>query len=148
MKKGFDFIGNAAVTLCHDGQGKYLLGLRSDQCRDEHNRWDLIGSGGIEFGDTIEETVRKEVKEECGADVIHIEYLGFREVFREQSGTQTHWIQYDYLVQIDSQQVRITEPDKCLELRWCQIDEFPEPLHSQFPVFLAKYKNKLTWIFT
>ena len=62
MVKGVDYIGNAAVTLCHDGDDKYLLGLRSDKCRDEHNRWDPSGSGGIEFGDTIEETIHKEVK--------------------------------------------------------------------------------------
>ena len=143
MKKGVDYIGNAAVTFCHDGNGKYLLGLRSDKCRDEHNKWDPIGSGGIEFGDTIEETIRKEVKEECGADVLGIEFLGTREVFREHDGKKTHWIQFDYKVHIDSTQVKIMEPDKCLELRWCKIDEIPEPRHSQFPVFLAKYKDKL-----
>ncbi|MFT7507055.1 MAG: 8-oxo-dGTP diphosphatase [Acidimicrobiales bacterium] len=143
MIKGLDYIGNAAVTLCHDGQGRYLLGLRSDKCRDEHNRWDPIGSGGIEFGDSIDETIRKEVKEECGADVLHIEFIGTREVFREHEGKKTHWIQFDHLVQINPEQVRITEPDKCLDLRWCTIDEFPEPMHSQFPFFIEKYKDKL-----
>ena len=143
MKKGYDYIGQAAVTMCHDGNGKYLLGLRSDKCRDEHLRWDPIGSGGIEFGDTIEETIHKEVKEECNADVLKIERLGVREVFREIDGKQSHWIQHDFKVQIDPSQVKINEPDKCLELRWCTIDEIPEPRHSQFPIFLEMYKDKL-----
>ncbi len=143
MIKGIDYIGNAVVTLCHDGEGKYLLGLRSDMCRDEHGKWDPIGSGGIEFGDSIEETIRKEVKEECGADVINFEFLGTREVFRKHEENPTHWIQFDYRVQINPEQVRITEPDKCLELQWCDIDKIPEPMHSQFPVFLEKYKDKL-----
>jgi len=101
MRKGFDYIGQAAVTLCHDGNGKYLVGLRSENCRDEHLRWDPIGSGAIEFGDTIVETIHKEVKEECNADVLTIEKLGVREVFREIDGRKTHWIQHDFLVEID-----------------------------------------------
>lgn len=145
MQKGIDHIGNAAVTLCHDGNGRYLLGLRSEQCRDEQNRWDLIGSGGIEFGDTIEDTIKREVKEECGADVIAVEFLGTREVFREHEGKMTHWIQFDHRVEIDPSRVYITEPDKCLDLQWFRLDEFPrsDKMHSQFPVFLEKYKDKL-----
>jgi 8-oxo-dGTP pyrophosphatase MutT (NUDIX family) len=143
MKIGFDYIGNAAVTLCHDGKGKYLVGLRSENCRDEKCTWDPISSGAIEFGQTIEETIYREVKEECNAKVINIEKLGVREVFREVEGQQTHWIQHDFLVEIDPTEIRINEPDKCLELRWCALDEIPEPRHSQFPVFLHKYKDKL-----
>ena len=145
MIHGVDYIGNAAVTLCHDGNGKYLLGLRSDACRDEHNKWDPIGSGGIEFGDTIEATIRREVKEECGAAVLDIEFLGTREVFRSHNNQATHWIQFDHLVLIDPSAVYITEPEKCLELRWCALSDFPPvaDMHSQFPIFLEKYKDKL-----
>ncbi len=145
MIKGIDYIGNAAVTLCHDGKGRYLLGLRSEKCRDEHNKWDPIGSGGIEFGDTIEETIKREVKEECGADVLEVEFLGTREVFRELGGKQTHWIQFDHKVLIDPDQVYITEPEKCLDLQWFALEDFPEvdKMHSQFPIFLEKYKDKL-----
>lgn len=143
MKKGIDYVGNAAVTICHDGQGNYLLGFRSGKCRDEHFTWDPIGSGGIEFGSSIEETIYREVKEECNADVIKIEFLGVREVFREHEGKKTHWIQFDHKVQINPEQIKINEPDKCLELKWFTLDTLPNPLHSQFPTFLAKYKDKL-----
>lgn len=129
--------------MCHDGQGNYLLGLRSDKCRDEHGRWDPTGSGGLEFGELLEEALRREVKEECGADVKKIEFLGNREVFRNQDGIDSHYVTFDYRVEINRDQVVNTEPEKCLELRWCKIGEFPEPLHSQFPHFLDKYKDKL-----
>ena len=143
MQKGFDYIGQAATTLCHDGNGRYLLGRRSDKCRDEHFTWDPIGSGAIEFGDTIIETIHKEVKEECNADVVAIEFLGVREAFRTHNGVPTHWIQFDHKVQIDPTQVQINEPEKCLELEWFPLDQFPEPLHSQFPHFLSKYRHLL-----
>ncbi|MCD5381920.1 MAG: NUDIX domain-containing protein [Candidatus Pacebacteria bacterium] len=143
MQQGYDYIGNAVTTFCHDGNGRCLLGLRSDKCRDEHGRWDPIGSGGIEVGDTIEDTVHREVKEECGSEVVAMEFLGHREVFREQNGTKTHWIQFDFKVQVNPDQVRIMEPEKCLALEWYTLDALPEPMHSQFPTFLEKYKDKL-----
>lgn len=143
MKKGFDYIGSAVITLCHDGEGKYLLELRSDKCRDEHFCWSNVGSGGIKFGETIEEAIHREVKEECNASVLKIEKLGFREVFRDIEGKKSHWIQHDYKVLVNPDEVKINEPDKCLELRWFKLEEFPEELHSQFPTFLEKYKDKL-----
>ncbi|MFT7644817.1 MAG: 8-oxo-dGTP diphosphatase [Candidatus Paceibacteria bacterium] len=143
MKKGFNYIGSGVTTICHDGKGKYLLELRSDKCRDEHFCWSPVGSGGIKFAETIEQSIRREVKEECNAEVLKIEILGIREVFREIEGKPTHWILHDFKVQIDPVEVNINEPEKCLELKWFALDEFPEPRHSQFPIFFEKYKDKL-----
>lgn len=143
MEKGFDHIGLGATTICHDGKGKYLLELRSDKCRDEHNCWSPVGSGGIKFGETIEEAIHREVKEECNAVVLKIEKLGIREVFRDIDGKKSHWIQHDYKVLIDPSEVKINEPEKCLELKWFKLEDFPEPQHSQFPLFLEKYRDKL-----
>lgn len=143
MIRGIDHIAITAVTLCHDGRGNYLLGQRSEQCRDEHNRWDLIGSGGVEFGEKIEDALRREVQEEVGADVKRIEYLGFREVLRKQQGRLVHWIAFDYKVEVDREKVINAEPEKCLELGWFKIDEFPEPMHSQWQKFLEQHKDKI-----
>ncbi len=143
MQEGFDYIGSGVTTMCHDGNGKYLLEHRSDKCRDEHFTWSPVGSGGIKFGETIEQAIYREVREECNAEVVKIESLGIREVFREQDGKTTHWIQHDFKVQIDPANIKINEPDKCLELKWFALEDFPEPLHSQFPYFLGQYKDKL-----
>ena len=143
MQKGFDYIGVAVVGMCHDGNGKYLISRRGLGCRDEHGAWEPAGCGGVEHGESLEDAVRREVKEECGAIVLDIEFIGFREVFREIDGKKSHYIAFDFKVGIDTNEVRITEPDKCVELRWCAIDEIPEPLHSQFPFFLEKYKDVL-----
>ncbi len=143
MKKGVDFPGISVVAICHDGGGRYLLELRSDKCRDEHGRWSNVGGGGLEAHESLEDAVRREIKEECGADAKEIEPLGYREVFREVGGVKSHWIAFDFKVQIEPSQVSITEPELCLEHRWSKLGEFPEPLHSQFPYFLEKYKDKL-----
>jgi len=72
-----------------------------------------------------------------------MEYLGWYETMREHEGKQTHWVQFMYKVLIDPKQVYITEPEKCLEQRWCTIDNIPEPRHSQFPRFLEAFGDKL-----
>lgn len=143
MKKGFDYIGVSAITICHDGAGKYLMSLRGPECRDEQGTWEPAGGGGVERAESIEDTVRREVFEECGAIATDIEYMGFREVFREIDGEKSHFIAFDFKAKIDPSHVHITEPDKCLEQRWCTIDEIPTPQHSEFPIFLEKYKDRL-----
>jgi len=144
MKKGIDYTGVSVVCLCHDGAGNYLVEQRSDKCRDEHFRWSPVGSGAIERHEKIEDAVRREVKEECGADIISCEFIGFTESFRiDENGEQTHWIALDYKVKIDPSQVQITEPHKTLEHRWVTIDTIPKPQHSLFPVYLEKYKDVL-----
>jgi len=142
MKKGVDHTGITVVYACHDGAGKYLLSKRSPTCRDEHGRWD-IGGGGVEFGDTVDKTMRKELAEEFATDVVRYEFLGYRDVLREQEGTPTHWLALDFRVEIDPNKVRNNEPHKFDEIGWFSLDTFPEPMHSQWPLFLTKYEDRL-----
>lgn len=143
MKKGEDYTGVSIVFTCHDGKGNYLLGKRSANCRDEHGRWDP-GGGGLEFGDSVEETLRKEIAEEYGADILAYEFLGFRDVHREHGGKKTHWVALDFKVLVDPSQVRNGEPHKLDEVAWFRLDALPTPVHSQYPHFLNLYKEKLS----
>lgn len=143
MKREEKAISVAVITFLHDGSGKYLVGLRSRACRDEQERWEPAGGGQVQFGETLEAALTREVFEEVGAVPFNLEYLGFREVLRQQDGVTTHWIAFDYRAQVESSQVSIKEPEKCLELRWCLPTAIPEPKHSQFPLFLDKYRSIL-----
>jgi ADP-ribose pyrophosphatase YjhB (NUDIX family) len=142
MKKGQDFIGVGVVYFCHDGQGNFVMAKRSENARDERGRWD-VGGGGVEFGDTVENTLKKEIKEEYCTDVLAYEFLGFRDVHREHEGKPTHWVVLDFKVLVDSGMVKIGEPHKFDEINWFKLDAMPENLHSQLPTFLDKYKTKL-----
>lgn len=142
MKKGVDYTGVTVVFACHDGEGNFLMNKRSTACRDEHGTWDP-GGGGLDFGDTIEETLRKEIREEYCTDVMDSKFLGFRDVHREHEGVKTHWIALDFKVLIDRSNVKNGEPHKFEELAWFRLDNLPSPLHSQFPNFLNLYKEKL-----
>jgi 8-oxo-dGTP diphosphatase len=143
MQKGVDYIGVAIVPFLHDGNGRYLVGLRTDKCRDEHFTWEPLGGGGLKFGETIEEAIVREVLEETGAKPFNFKYLGFREVHREHEGKKTHWLAFDYQAQVNPETIKIMEPEKCAEIRWCTVTEIPTPMHSQFPLFLERYKDRL-----
>jgi len=142
MKKGMDYVGVSVVYFCHDGAGRFVMAKRNNNTRDEHGRWD-IGGGGVDFGDSVEGTVRKEVKEEYCADVLGLEFLGFRDVHREHEGRATHWIALDYMVLVDPKQVKNGEPHKFDEIGWFTLDSIPAHSHSQFPEFLQRYMEKL-----
>ena len=105
-------------------------------------RWDP-GGGGVEFGDTIEQTIKKEIQEEYCTDVLGYEFLGYRDVHREHGDNKTHWIALDFKVLVDPKKVTNGEPSKFEAIEWFTLDNLPEPLHSQFPNFLDLYKERL-----
>lgn len=142
MKKGIDYIGITASYLAHDGQGNYVMTLRGKNCRDEQGCWDF-GGGGVDLGDTVKETVIKEIKEELDADVIEMSFMGYRDLFREHEGQKTHWVSMQFLVQINRAQVKNNEPHKFDDVQWFRLDNLPTPLHSTAQPLLDEFKDKI-----
>ncbi|MBP9757874.1 MAG: NUDIX domain-containing protein [Candidatus Pacebacteria bacterium] len=143
MKKGIDHIGITVSYLCFDRAGRLLLGKRGKNARDEHGRWDN-GGGAMEFGDSIDVTLHKEIKEEYSADVIESIFLGVHDVFREQNGVLTHWLCVMFKVLLDPDSVVNGEPHKIDEIGWFSLDALPEPLHSDLPNTLKRYKMQIS----
>lgn len=142
MKQGVDYPGITICFFCHDGRGNFIMAKRSKNARDEHGRWD-IGAGGLDLGLPVDETLRKEIKEEYCTDVRSYEFLGYREIHREHEGKSTHWIALDFKVLIDPEKVANGEPHKFEDVRMFTFAKMPESLHSQLPTFLERYKSKL-----
>ncbi len=142
LKKGIDYPGVTVVYFCHDGQGHFVLNKRGVNCRDEQGTWDP-GGGGIELGHTVEGTIRKEVREEYGTEVLAFEFLGYRDIHRRHQGQATHWIALDFKVLVNRDQVKNGEPHKFDDVQWFTLKTLPSPLHSQFPGFIEKYHSHL-----
>lgn len=142
MIPGVDFPAVTVVFFCHDGEGHYLLNKRSVNCRDEHGRWDF-GGGSLQLHETIEELLRRELREEYNLSPLEHEFLGFREMHREHQGQKTHWLALDYKVRVDRTQVKNMEPHKFDDLAWFRVDALPAPLHSQIGVAVESYQNRL-----
>lgn len=131
FKRGIDHIGISASFVVHDGKGRILLQKRGPHARDENGRWD-VGGGAIEFGESIDEAVRREIKEELCTEPIDIQFLTVYDAFREHNGTNTHWIAIMHSVQVDPNNVKIGEPHKIEEIGWFKSTNLPSPLHTQF----------------
>ena len=57
------------LAIIRDTAGRYLLGRRCEpDIPDIHQKWNIIG-GKLEYGETPEEAVVREAKEESGLDV-------------------------------------------------------------------------------
>ena len=142
MKKGVDYTGITVAFLCHDGQGNYVMHRRSQNCRDEHGRWDF-GGGALHFNETIERCLEREVKEEFSVSILSANYLGHNQIFREQEGVATHWICFYYQVHVDRDKVVNNEPDKHDEMNWFKLDNLPQPLHSMILQNMDTWKKNL-----
>jgi 8-oxo-dGTP diphosphatase len=121
------------VFVCHDGAGRIVLARRSAGARDEPGAWDC-GAGALEFGETFEAAVTREVAEEYTAVPRGIDLLGVRNVLR--ADPPSHWVAIVFAVLVDPTSVAIGEPHKFDELGWFGLDGLPAPLHSQLPATL------------
>ena len=142
MIQGKDYVGISVVYFCHDGSGRFLMQKRGQNCRDEKGNWD-IGAGGLDFGLTVEHTLRKEIEEEYSTKILEYEFLGYRDVHRHDIGRMTHWLALDFKVLVDNEKVANGEPHKFDEIDWFKINELPSPTHSQLFDFIRRYKDKL-----
>lgn len=132
LLRGIDHIGVSASFIVHDGKGNILLQKRSLQCRDEQGRWD-VGGGAIEFGEAVEDAVRREVMEELTTEPLEVEFLTVYDAHRVAAdGRSSHWVAIMHVVKVNPATVSIGEPHKIDEIGWFTSANLPEPLHSQF----------------
>lgn len=146
--KGTSFVGVTTCFICHDGNGRIFMAQRSSNARDEQGTWD-VGGGGLDWGFTAEKNATKEIQEEYGAMPSKLEFLGYRDVFRNlPDGRPTHWVSLDFVAELDAKDARINEPDKFDDSGWFTLDKLPIPLHSQIEYTLEKYEARLKLILT
>jgi 8-oxo-dGTP diphosphatase len=104
--------------------GKYLLTLRDDRTPDgDHNEfhgmWQLPG-GGVEFGESLEEALYRECKEEVGIDVV-IDSL----VPVVQSAVRDSWqgIFIAYLCHMKNENDKIVINEEASDFGWYSFEE-------------------------
>lgn len=107
--------------------------------------WSIPG-GHIEFGESFEDTARREVEEETGLKVKNIRFGAVtNDHFKDENKHYiTVWIVSDWA----SGKERVTEPDKCVNLGWYTFEDKPEPLFLPWrqllvSEFIDKIKQQL-----
>ena len=112
-------VGCGAAIL-HDG--KLLLVKR--RRAPEAGCWNLPG-GKVDFGERVEDAVRREIAEEIGVEIELIRPLALVQMIGLDG---QHWVSPTYLARIVSGEPRNLEPEKHETLIWTALDELPAPL--------------------
>ncbi len=125
MKKGIDYIGVGVGAVILNSEGRVFLAKRGREVRNESGRWEFPG-GGVEFGETLEHALAREVREEYGLEIEVRELLDV--VNHLIPAEKQHWVSPTFLCRVKSGAPSIREPHKCDEIGWFTLDEIPEGL--------------------
>ena len=83
---------------------------------------DLPG-GFVDMSETVEEGMRREIKEETGLDVDHIQYLFSSPNVYMYSGMGVYTLDMDFLVRVHSDSLAVTAADDAAEAFWLPINK-------------------------
>jgi len=120
VKKGIDYIGVGVGAVITNNEGRYFLARRGKEARNEKGKWEFPG-GSVEFNETLENALIREVREEYGFD-IKVEKL-LDVVDHIIPAEKQHWVSPTFLCTPASGTPRILEPHKCDEIGWFALGE-------------------------
>lgn len=123
MKAGKDFTGLGCGALIFNEKGQILMQLRGKSARNEHGMWAIPG-GKVRFGEKVEDTIVRELEEECGIELVGVESIGYVNHFIEKEAQ--HWVSIIFFAQNYTGQVKNMEPNKCERIEWFSLDGIPE----------------------
>lgn len=136
MIQGKDYIGVGCGAFILNEQEEVLLQLRNKAPEKEY--WSIPG-GKVELFETFEQAVKREVKEETGAEVEVIGLLGMcNHIIGNE---QRHWVSPSYLCKIVKGEPRIMEPTKHLDMKWFSLDNLPEKITITTQEAISNYRK-------
>lgn len=111
----------------------YLLGQRKGAHGE--GQWSLPG-GHMELGESFPEVCAREVQEETGIVIQGVKKLGFTNDIFEKDGLHYVTLFFKALWD-DSQEPKLTEPDKTVEWKWFEHNDLPDNLFPPLASFLS-----------
>lgn len=103
MKQQFPHVTVGALIF--NSEDKIFL-MKSHKWRDHY----VIPGGHIELGETIKDTIKREVKEETGLDIYDIKFVCHQEfIFDKAFWKKRHFIFLDYACKTKSTQIKLND---------------------------------------
>nr|WP_313372348.1 NUDIX domain-containing protein [Brucella intermedia] len=130
-------VGCGAAII--DPTGKFLLGKRRRQ--PETGCWGWLG-GKVEWMETVEDAVRREIREEIGVEIELLDLLCVVNHF-ETAGPIEHWVAPVFLSRITDKHPTIAEPEAIEALGWFDCDDLPADLTQAVKSALPRLRNYL-----
>ena len=115
----------AAGVMIHNGKILVHRNVNSDH-------YALIG-GRVEIGESSENTIKREIKEELGKDIKITEYISTIENFFEMKGSKYHEIMFVYGIEFINEEdkkidyvMKNIEGKDYLQYEWIELDRIEE----------------------
>lgn len=140
MKKGVNYLGVSAGAMIFNNKGELFLSKRSQGAKNERGCWETPG-GSVDFGETLEQAAKREIKEEYGVDIEIIEQ--FPTTDHVIPNENQHWVATTFLAKVkDEQTPKIMESHKCDEIGWFPLNRLPQPLSIITKLDLEEYHKR------
>lgn len=124
-------------VMIQNEKEEVLLGLR--QGSHGEGEWAFPG-GHLEFGETVFETAKREVKEETDLDVEELEIISIADEMRYIESDGKHYLNIGVLAKYNKGEPKIMEPNKCQDWKWFSLDDLPDKLLEGTELALKNYK--------
>ena len=115
-----------------------LLGKRKNCYGAE--TWGLPG-GHLEYGETLDECARRELKEELG---IEVPVLLLKTIVNNID-ERGHYVHMSFEAKEFSGLIQCMEPDLCYEWKWFSLDNLPKDIFKPHRKILDAYKNNIMY---
>jgi len=140
LKAGKDYVGVGVGAIVVNDAGQVFLSQRGAKATNERGAWEFPG-GKVDFGETLQATLKREFMEEYGMTIEIIELLSVDDHILEDEGQ--HWVSPTYIAHSIGADPQILESHKCSAIGWFDIDDLPTPLSLITQYNVRDYVEKL-----
>ncbi len=123
MKPGKDYIGVGCGAFIINEKEQLLLQQRNKE--PEKGCWCIPG-GKVEWMETFEDAVKREVKEECDVEITVEKLLGVCDHIVKNE--KQHWVSPSFLCRIIEGEPKIMEPSKHVDMKWFDLNNLPQKI--------------------
>ncbi len=123
----YQFILPYVRAVIRDEEGRILLVQRSDD-----GRW-VMPSGGMELGETVYAAMCREVREECGLQVLSARLMGIYHSFPRSTEEMCQYLHFQFMVDAWGGQV-VTETEETTAARFWTVAEMCAALQGTSPL--------------
>jgi 8-oxo-dGTP diphosphatase len=135
MAKSYPRVGIG--VMIQNKKGEVLLGLR--QGSHGAGEWSFPG-GHLEFGETIFETAKREVKEETGLEVNKFKLISVADEMRYIKSDGKHYVNIGLKTEYKNGEPKLMEPNRYKEWRWFSLDDLPNKLFEGTKLMINNFK--------
>lgn len=129
--------------ILSDDEQKILLHRRQNTGYED-GKWDTAASGHVDAGETAKQAVTRECKEEVGIDV-KVDDLEFAHLTHHFSESDRIYYHIYFVVNHYDGVPTIMEPNKCIDLRWFELNNLPEDIVPCRKLAIEAWRNNVLY---